>query len=101
MTSGRWSAILEFVVKPAAGTVVVVVEAAKTQAVVEAEPVVATPVVDASSTPVVTLDRAAVQAFMINYVVDQTGYPAEMVEMTRGPRSRPRDRQHQEGAADR
>ncbi len=28
-----------------------------------------------------TMDRAAVQQFMINFVVDQTGYPADMVEM--------------------
>jgi hypothetical protein len=74
MTSGRWSAILEFVVKPAAGTAVAVEEIAKTQAIVECR----TGAVCAgggSESGAVTLDRAAVQAFMINYVVDQTGYP--------------------------
>ncbi|MBI1349124.1 acyltransferase domain-containing protein, partial [bacterium] len=34
------------------------------------------------TSPVVALDRDAVAKFMVNYVVDQTGYPADMVEMT-------------------
>jgi len=41
--------------------------------------------VSPSSAPAVvsvSLDRDAVTKFMVNYVVDQTGYPADMVEMT-------------------
>ncbi|MDX1969588.1 MAG: beta-ketoacyl synthase N-terminal-like domain-containing protein, partial [Planctomycetaceae bacterium] len=44
--------------------------------------VVAEPVTSTTSLAPSRLDRAAVTKFMINYVVDQTGYPADMVEMT-------------------
>jgi acyl transferase domain-containing protein/acyl carrier protein/3-hydroxymyristoyl/3-hydroxydecanoyl-(acyl carrier protein) dehydratase len=70
--------ILDFVVKPGGG--------AKPQAlpVIErpVEPVVAA--VPATEITVRTshVDRDAVRKFMINYVVDQTGYPEDMVEMS-------------------
>jgi len=62
------------------------VEIAKPPAVVEraviAEPVVSASLSEPTTLAVSRLDRAAVTKFMINYVVDQTGYPEDMVEMT-------------------
>ncbi|MDX1967407.1 MAG: C45 family autoproteolytic acyltransferase/hydrolase, partial [Planctomycetaceae bacterium] len=68
------------------------VEVAKPQAVIEsavavpvepARALIAEPAVSAPTTVAPSrLDRAAVTKFMINYVVDQTGYPEDMVEMT-------------------
>ncbi|MDP1798869.1 MAG: beta-ketoacyl synthase N-terminal-like domain-containing protein, partial [Planctomycetaceae bacterium] len=77
------SSLLDFVTKaPAPKTTVVEAEAvavverpqATTVAVVEQPAVV-------EHANVTTIDRAAVQHFMINFIVDQTGYPADMVEM--------------------
>ncbi|HET6422737.1 MAG TPA: C45 family autoproteolytic acyltransferase/hydrolase, partial [Planctomycetaceae bacterium] len=79
------NSLLDFVTKTPAGatpTVATVTEA-KPQAVVETVVEQPAPVAVATAAPttVSTMDRGAVQQFMINFVVDQTGYPADMVEM--------------------
>src|SRR5690606_14500583 len=77
--------ILEFVVQPApaaapAATEVVTPSAPIVETTTVSTPVM-TPVISDASAPAITLDREEVSTFMVNFVVDQTGYPAEMVEL--------------------
>jgi acyl transferase domain-containing protein/3-hydroxymyristoyl/3-hydroxydecanoyl-(acyl carrier protein) dehydratase len=69
--------ILDFVTKPAAAIEPCAACAAPT--VAETVPTV---MITQTTSDVVTVDRAAVQKFMLNYVVDQTGYPEDMVELS-------------------
>ncbi len=81
------SSLLDFVTKSPAAKVEVVEHAAesardaKPQAVSVAVVEQPQAVMEVATTVVTTIDRVAVQAFMINFIVDQTGYPADMVEM--------------------
>ncbi len=76
-------AILEFVTKPATSAVAPTAIPVPAAMTAPPEPV-SLPPVEAATAPatVSALDRAAVTQFMVRYVVDQTGYPEEMVELT-------------------
>ncbi len=73
------SSLLDFVTKAPAGNATIV--EAEVSAKREAEAVIVVEQTEAVIEIVTTIDRGAVQQFMINFIVDQTGYPADMVEM--------------------
>jgi acyl transferase domain-containing protein/3-hydroxymyristoyl/3-hydroxydecanoyl-(acyl carrier protein) dehydratase len=76
--------LVGFVAGPAVPTSAQPESAPVVAASVVAAPVVAAPVVAqpaATVTDNAAVDPAVVQSFMINFVVEQTGYPAEMVEL--------------------